>query len=65
MAPVGTFHRPKGEQVIVHRCLGCGIERHNRVAADDNIIACLRLPPVAPRRGGRMADAEGEEEAVA
>jgi hypothetical protein len=66
MAPVGTFHRPKGEQVIVHRCLGCGIERHNRVAADDNMIACLRLPPLAPRIGGRTTDGAGkEEEAIA
>ncbi len=51
MAPVGTFHRPKGEQVILHRCLGCGLERHNRVAADDNAVALLRLPPVPPRFG--------------
>jgi hypothetical protein len=66
MAPVGTFHRPKGEQVIVHRCLGCGVERHNRVAADDNMLACLRLPPVAPRSGGRTTEEEGgEEEAIA
>ncbi|HET8521656.1 MAG TPA: RNHCP domain-containing protein [Thermomicrobiales bacterium] len=61
MAPVATFHRPKGEQVIVHRCLGCGIERHNRVAADDNMIACLRLPPVAPRLGGKP---EAEDDAA-
>lgn len=55
MAPVGTFNRPKGEQVILHRCLGCGLERHNRVAADDNPVALLRLPPVPPRVGRRVA----------
>jgi hypothetical protein len=56
MAPVGTFHRPKGEQVVLHRCLGCGLERHNRVAADDNPVALLRLPPVPPRVGRPVAD---------
>jgi hypothetical protein len=62
MVPVGTFNRPKGEQAIVHRCLGCGLERHNRVAADDNILACLRLPLVAPRLGRATAVEEGAEE---
>jgi hypothetical protein len=64
MMPVGTFHRPKGEQVIVHRCLGCGLERHCRVAADDNMIGCLRLPLVAPRTG-RPKELEDEEVGVA
>jgi len=53
MAPVGTFFRPKGEQVVVHRCNGCGVERHCRVAADDNPLAVLRLAPVVPRRSTR------------
>ena len=61
MAPVGTFHRPKGEQVIVHRCLGCGLERHCRVAADDNMISCLRLPLVAPRTSRPIEVIEEEE----
>jgi hypothetical protein len=64
MMPVGTFHRPKGEQVIVHRCLGCGLERYCRVAADDNMISCLRLPLVAPRTG-RPLELEDEELGVA
>lgn len=58
MDAVGVFARPKGEQVIVHRCGGCGLERHNRVAADDNSLALLRLPPVPPRLGGRRKVAE-------
>ena len=49
MAPVGVFYRAKGEQVLLHRCLGCGLERHNRIAADDNPVALLRLPLVTPR----------------
>jgi hypothetical protein len=51
MAPVGVFARPKGEQVLVHRCLGCGFERHCRVAGDDDIVAVMRLAVVAPRVG--------------
>ncbi|MGH2558748.1 MAG: RNHCP domain-containing protein [Thermomicrobiales bacterium] len=66
MAPVGTFHRPKGEQAIVHRCLGCGLERHCRVAADDNIVTCLHLPLVAPRTGRvDVVVMEDEEVAIA
>ena len=62
MSAVGVFARPKGEQVVLHRCRGCGLERHNRIAADDNPTALLRLPPVPPRLGGRPVV---EEEAIA
>ncbi len=48
MAPVGLFTRISGEEVIVHRCLGCGFERFNRVAADDNPLVVMGLPPVDP-----------------
>jgi hypothetical protein len=51
MAPVGLFTRPKGEEVIVHRCLGCGFERHCRVGADDDYDAVAALPSVEPRVG--------------
>lgn len=44
MEPVGTFIQRNGEQSVVHCCLGCGVERHNRVAADDNPLLLLRLP---------------------
>jgi hypothetical protein len=57
MAPIGVFVRAKGEQAIVHRCLGCGFERHCRVAADDDIAAVMRLPVVAPRSGRPAARA--------
>ena len=49
MAPIGAFTRPKGEHVIVHRCLSCDFERHNRIAADDDFDLVLRLPAIAPR----------------
>ena len=62
MAPVGVFARPKGEQALVHRCLGCGFERHNRVAADDDIGAVMRLSVVEPRFSQRAAVSPGTEE---
>ncbi len=58
MAPVGAFRRPKGEYVVVHRCLACSFERYNRIAADDNFDLVLSLPLVAPRSSGRRARSE-------
>lgn len=49
MAPVAYFLRPKGEQVLVHRCLGCGFERYCRIAADDSEAVLEALPEVEPR----------------
>jgi len=57
MAPVARFERPNGEPVMVHRCLGCGFERHNRLAADDDWSLFESLPVVAPRLG-RPGEAE-------
>lgn len=44
MAPVGAFVRRNGEHAIVHRCLTCRFERHNRIAADDDFDLVLSLP---------------------
>ncbi|HCI82356.1 MAG TPA: RNHCP domain protein [Ktedonobacter sp.] len=49
MEPIGHFQRFKGEYVLVHRCKGCGFERYNRIAADDNFDLVLALPTLAPR----------------
>lgn len=57
MEPVGTFFKPKGEQAILHRCRGCGLERHNRVAADDSQVTLMRLPLVPPRVRGKEVPA--------
>ena len=46
MEPIGTAFRRNGEQVIVHRCLGCGEVRYCRAAADDHLLVCMRLPPM-------------------
>lgn len=51
MEPVATFMRPNGEQVLVHRCKGCTLERHNRIAADDSPLLLMRLALVEPRAG--------------
>lgn len=59
MAPVATFFRPNGEQVVLHRCLGCGFERYNRIAADDSPLLLMRLPLVEPRTS---ADSRHNEE---
>jgi RNHCP domain-containing protein len=63
MAPIGVFARPGGEQVVLHRCLGCGFERHNRVAADDDASVIMRLPVVRARLGGRRDTAAAERTA--
>ncbi len=60
MAPVARFERPNGEPVMVHRCLGCGFERHNRLAADDNWPLFESLPVVAPRLG-RPPEGESQQ----
>jgi len=44
MAPVGLTERRNGEEMLVHRCLGCGHEHPNRVAADDNPSVLADLP---------------------
>jgi hypothetical protein len=49
MEPIGAFTRPKGEYCLVHRCLNCGYERFNRIAADDDFERVLALPRLEPR----------------
>lgn len=53
MAPIGVFARRNGEHVLVHRCLGCGFERFNRIAADDDFDLVLSLPELPPRSASR------------
>ena len=57
MQPGGYFQRPNGEYVIVHYCFGCGLERFNRIAADDDFDLVLSLPEQSPRTS-REAKAE-------
>ncbi len=54
MQPIGSFQRPKGEHVLVHRCLGCGFERFNRIAADDDFDLVLTLPSLPPRTSRKI-----------
>lgn len=48
MQPTGSFQRRNGEYVLVHCCLECGVERFNRIAADDDfdIVLALVLHPM-------------------
>jgi len=54
MQPIGYFQRPRGEYVLVHRCLGCDFERFNRIAADDDFDLLLALPLLPARTGREM-----------
>ncbi len=66
MAPVGVLNRRNGEQMILHRCLGCGKEGPNRLAADDDPTILMRLPtalPLTAKTDARLtayAEAEGD-----
>ena len=62
MRPIGSFQRRNGEHVLVHRCLGCGFERFNRIAADDDFELVLSLPVLPPRANGRKEVPLWEEE---
>lgn len=44
MEPVGKIVRRNGEQVLLHRCRGCGKDDPNRIAADDSPLLIMRLP---------------------
>ena len=66
MEPIGSFRRGKGEYVLVHCCLDCGLERFNRIAADDDfdlVLALPSLPPLTSRdvRAQRLEGELGEE----
>ena len=66
MEPIGRFQRRKGEYVLVHHCLDCGLERFNRIAADDDFDLVLALPSLPPLtssdvKAQRMEGELGEE----
>ena len=61
MAPVGVAYKTDGEQLVVHRCNGCDALRRTRVAADDDPVALLKLPPFAVE----ATETASEEEAIA
>lgn len=63
MKAVGVFNRRNGEQVLVHECLGCGVVRQNRVAADDNTIETMRLPVLSTAGDGSSGEGATERTA--
>ena len=54
MEPIGSFQRSNGEYVLIHGCLACGLERFNRVAADDDFDLVLSLPARPARTSREM-----------
>ncbi len=62
MAAIGVFQRPNGEYVLTHRCVGCGLERFNRIAADDDLPLARSLPTL-PQRRAEVAAANDERQA--
>ena len=56
MQPAAAFVRPNGEYTIVHRCMECGVERHNRIAADDDYDLVERLPQIDDGEGDPALD---------
>lgn len=48
MEPIAIFAQKDGEWALVHRCLGCGNIKTNRIAGDDDTVAllCLALRPL-------------------
>ena len=43
MEPIAVEVRRDGEWSIIHRCMGCGTLRTNRVAGDDREMTLLSL----------------------
>lgn len=43
MEPISIASRADGEWSIVHKCVGCGQLRTNRIAGDDDEIVLLSL----------------------
>ncbi|MDQ2905539.1 MAG: RNHCP domain-containing protein [Ktedonobacteraceae bacterium] len=62
MEAIGSFQRRKGEHVLVHRCLDCGLERFNRIAADDDFDLVLALPALPPLTSKEVKTQRLEEE---
>lgn len=36
MKAIGKVFKPDGEEVLIHKCVKCGIVRKNRIAGDDS-----------------------------
>jgi hypothetical protein len=62
MEPIGNFQRSNGEYVLVHCCLDCGLERFNRIAADDDFDLVLALPSLPLLTSSEVKTQRLEEE---
>lgn len=43
MEPIGVTTKSGGEYTLIHRCVKCGFQRHNRIAGDDNVDLITKL----------------------
>lgn len=62
MEPIGKIVRRNGEQVLLHRCRGCGKDDPNRIAADDSPLLLMRLE-LLPSLDESTTEGAGEESA--
>lgn len=46
MEPVGKTYKKDGEEMVVHKCLKCGITSKNRIAGDDSFEGVEKLAVV-------------------
>jgi hypothetical protein len=45
MRPIGLLYE-RGEFVVVHECVGCGLRRRNGAAVDDDLSSLLDTVPL-------------------
>lgn len=43
MPAIGKIYKPDGEEVLIHKCKKCGVERKNRIAGDDDFELVEKL----------------------
>ncbi len=44
MKPIGKMYKADGEEVLMHKCTKCGLERKNRIAGDDSGELVANMP---------------------
>lgn len=50
MKAIGKIYKLDGEEVLIHRCTVCGMERKNRIAGDDNFDLVESLPKLDSKK---------------
>jgi hypothetical protein len=47
MTPIGKMYKSDGEEVLVHKCIKCGLVRKNRIAGDDSFELVEKLEVIS------------------